>query len=220
MAKRTLALLSGGADSLYCLLRQLRETDDEIFTFSHRLRNNRPLSNEAHVDNKLEAERYHRLYHVLPWLRKHERPFTELGFAEIDFSQMSQERFFVNRTRTTLYVAAMIGHTYGIGRIVSGHYFGTGFPLHHQKECHDILRAGYMNNPPPDFEWITPRAHISKSEVYKYLGDLADMTMSCNAPRKTTAGDWLMCGKCVQCQEILANRKTLPDIRRMIKHAA
>jgi len=216
---KTLVLLSGGADSFYCILKQLRETDDVIHVHSHWLENNRPLSDDAHVKNKLKAEKEHRDKYVIPWLQRNEREFTT-SFSYHDFSDMPQDAFFVNRTRFTLYIAAMYGQAYGVGRILSGHDFSMGFPKYNNGDCEKIISAGWLGRPPEDLEWITPRAHLPKEKVYEYLGDLADLTFSCNAPRLQQDGVWQWCEECCQCLDIIRARGSLPDIRREMRHAA
>jgi len=240
MPLKSVVLLSGGSDSLYAVLRELRETENEVHLHHHAYQCGK--SPHQHDRNERIIKTSHsRLNEVIiPWLRANEREFN-FTQSSSDFSGLPPDIYTVGNKNHCCYIGGHVCATIGASRLVTGHQMkrdDNPGPMGVPRMLALFSNSfGHMAAPiPPDLEWYFPcwnydtNKSRGKKEVCAYLGDLIHMTSSCLNPRQADDGVWEQCrnrwpldnsfkGKtsethCWQCKDVFDTTGFHPDLRK------
>lgn len=185
----TLVMLSGGIDSVYTLVKLLRETDDRVLAHHVDM-----INDERRWGVEREACRA-----VVDYCRKAYRDFS-YSESGIDHRGM---RFFGFDMVTVGFEAGIVAHAYfeATGQMPDRWAIGacTEEGSHPDRWLHveACLAANCYPNPaPPFFSWPV----VSKVEECRYLSpDLLDLCWTCRRPVKTAEG-YRECGVCDTCE--------------------
>ncbi|TQV78589.1 hypothetical protein [Denitrobaculum tricleocarpae] len=194
--KVTLVMLSGGIDSVYTLVKLLRETRDEILVH--------------HVDLINQEDRFRiegkRCLEIVNYCRETYRDFS--------FSQSAVDhrgfRFFGYDMVTVGFEAGIVAHSYLMakGRPVDRWTVGTCTEEGHWEERFKHVEACVAANcfpeAPPSF-FLLPM--VTKREEMDYLPErLVDICWTCRTPVKTEDGVE-ECGECKTCELMIDVRQ-------------
>lgn len=194
--KVTLVMLSGGIDSVYSLVKLLKETKDEILVH--------------HVDLINQEDRFRiegkRCLEVVDYCRKNYRDFS--------FSQSAVDhrgfRFFGYDMVTVGFEAGIVAHSYLMakGQPVDRWTVGTCTEEGHWEERFEHVEACVAANcfphEPPSF-FLLPM--VTKREEMDYLPErLVDICWTCRTPVKTDDGVE-ECGECKTCKLMIEVRQ-------------
>ncbi len=200
--KVTLVMLSGGIDSVYTLVKLLRETDDEILAH--------------HVDLINQEDRFRiegkRCLEIVKHCREHYRDFS--------FSQSAVDhrgfRFFGYDMVTVGFEAGIVAHSYldAKGQPVDRWTVGTCTEEGHWEERFKHVEACVAANcfpeAPPKF-FLLPM--VTKRAEMDYLGEaLVDLCWTCRTPVPTEDGV-AECGRCKTCELMIEVRRQRADAR-------
>tara|TARA_R110002051_G_scaffold320462_1_gene405823 strand:- start:559 stop:1296 length:738 start_codon:yes stop_codon:yes gene_type:complete len=239
MPLKSVVLISGGADSLYCALRELRETDNEVHLHRHKYQfgyaeyqHSRMQSIASMASDRLDN-------YILPWLRDNERPFS-YSVSSSDFSELPEGSMQIGNKSHLSYVGGYVCTALGAGRLITGHQMMTpsNGPRNHPRMMSLFLGSFDEGRSvlPKDVEWYFPCWNYDldkgrgKKEICDYIGPLVDLTNSCLNPKKSDDGVWEQCGnrwpiqhykdgvktsaiRCWQCDESQDTLGRIPDIR-------
>ena len=185
----TLVMLSGGIDSVYTLVKLLRETDDRILAHHIDM-----INDERRWGVEREACRA-----VVDYCRKAYRDF---GYSESGVDHRGM-RFFDFDMVTVGFEAGIVAHAYfeATGQMPDCWTIGacTEEGSHPDRWVHveACLAANCYPNPAPPFFSLPV---VSKVEECRYLpSDLLDLCWTCRRPVKTPEG-YRECGVCETCQ--------------------
>lgn len=188
-ARTTLVMLSGGVDSVYTLVKLLRETNDEV------------LAHHVHLVNieqrhKVEAERCRSIIDIC------KREIRDVSYSEsaIDHRGM---RFFGYDMVTIGFEAGIVAHSYWLARdrMVDRWTVGTcaedGSNPDRWRHVLACCAANCFPHEPPAF---LDMPYVSKAEEMAYLPlDVLDLTWACRRPIRD--GDaFRECGQCETCK--------------------
>ncbi len=185
--RSTLVMVSGGVDSVWTLMRLLRDTDDEIFAHHVHF-----INEEGRHEAEAAACRA-----LVPELRKI-RPF-QWSETAIDHRNM---RWFGFDIMGVGFEAGICAHSFhrARGRPMDRWTIGTC-----AEEGHDAARfvhveaalaANCYPNPAPPFFLLPP---VPKAQEIAELGPLARLCWTCRRPLRREGG-WAECGACKTCK--------------------
>ena len=241
MPLKSLVMISGGADSLYSILRELRETKNEVHAHRHNFIRSGHPDFVKRVKLKSKAEQFNWDEFIHPWLKANERPFSYSTVVS-DYSTLPAEAIIVKPNTYLFMAAGFIAMNINASRVLTGHYKLKRYSDGSQtlSDIQKILTCTFGEDTKPiprDFEWFCwpydydiqkPR---TKKDIYDYLGDdLTNMTMSCASPFYNDAENiWEWCDNratvktskgadsatCHHCANIKKLLTKLPDIRNV-----
>ena len=182
----TLILLSGGLDSTTCLVRMLKETDDDIMV--HYIYY---INKEGRYDAEKEA-----VNKIVPYCKKiRDFKYTE---SVQDYSQIGVP-YDLHVTRFT---AAQICRYNEIDRVITVRCANDYQDLTSSEKIFYTCLAEC----PRKIEWYFPNQHLTKKDEMEYLKketpELLEFIHSCRRPIKEN-DKWKECKKCSTCLETL-----------------
>ncbi|MDF2235900.1 hypothetical protein P2H44_25400 [Albimonas sp. CAU 1670] len=188
--RTTLVMLSGGIDSVWTLMRLLRDTGDTVY---------------AHHVHFLNEEGRHRVEAeacraIVAHLAERFRSFRYSETA-IDHRRM---RWYGYDIVGVGFEAGICAHSYHLaqGRPMDRWTIGTCLEEGHDAErfvhVEACVAANCHPNPAPAFFLVPP---VSKAREIEDLGpELAGLCWTCRRPQPRPGGGWLECGACKTCR--------------------
>ena len=245
MPRKSVVLVSGGADSTYAALRELRETDHEVHLHHHCYQFG--FSDVQHDRmERIALMAMDRLdNYIIPKMKKDERKFTFTRSAS-DYSDLPADSKPNGQRNQYAHVGGYVCCALGASRLVTGHRFGsqgsvTGDNTEERERIFKLFLAHFGAHArfiPKDIEWNLPAWDYDndqarpKGEIWDYLGDYAELTSSCLNPKRADDGVWEQCDnrwlierqfkgkprepvRCWQCDATNKELGRIPDVRKV-----
>lgn len=239
MPRKSVVLISGGADSFYAAARELAETDNEVHLHYHSLMHGITDIQRDRCERRHAAQLDRLENYILPWLKANRREF-HFHKSSSDYSHMPEGSKVVGNKHNCATVGAYVCMQLGADRLITGHGFKglspTGNAYSTRQDMADIVAAHlkeFRNTIPLELEWYLHNwddaagESIPKADIWEYLGDQANLTLSCENP-KQLGGVWVQCGNewplevsetfsttCSQCERTMEELGYIPDVRKV-----